>query len=132
MSEQPKILLVVEDDPYVRRIYQRLFTRTNYAVEEAADGTDGLRLAQEKHPDLVLLDLMLPGISGIDVLKKLKEQDATKDIPVLILSNIGEEEIRETAMKLGAAGYMVKIEFSPEQVLEEINKFFKKDQQTTV
>ena len=69
---------------------------------------------------------MLPGMNGIDVLKKLKGQESTKNIPVIILTNIGEEDVRQTAFKLGAVGFMVKVQYTPEQVLEEINKFFKK------
>jgi len=122
-SEKAKIL-IVEDDPYVRRVYQRLFEFSKYEVQQAATGTEGLEIARSKQPNLILLDLMLPTVSGLDVLKDLKSKKETKDIPVLVLTNLGEEQVMETALSLGADGYMVKADFTPEQVLEQVNKYF--------
>lgn len=115
-------ILIVEDDPYVQRMYQRMFSRKDYEITIAADGKQGIKLANEINPDLILLDIMLPGINGLDVLAELKSDPATKHIHVLMLTNLGDEGSMEKAKNLGADSYMVKADFSPEQVIEAVEK----------
>ncbi len=122
-------LLIIEDDPYVQRMYKRMFDFKNYDIEIASTGEDGLALAKQIKPDLVLLDIMLPGMNGLEVLKALKEQEDTKKIPVLMLTNLGEEDIEYEAKKLGADSYMVKADFSPEQVIEVVEASIKNNSQ---
>ena len=88
----------------------------------ALDGEIGLGLAKVKKPDLILLDLILPKTSGFEVLRKLKEDDATKDIPVIVLTNLESIEDIEKALSLGTTTYLVKANYSLEEVLEKVKK----------
>lgn len=93
-------ILVVEDDPWTRTTEAALLAGEGYAVVEARNGEEGLRLAEQHHPDLVLLDLALPSTSGLSVLRELKDRASTHDVPVVIVSAYGdllsEEDARET------------------------------------
>jgi DNA-binding response OmpR family regulator len=121
----PKIL-VIEDDPYVQRMYKRMFGFQKYQTEIASNGEEGLKIIKKEKPDLVLLDIILPGMNGLEVLKKIRENSQSKNIPVLMLTNVGEAEMVEEANKLGAQSYMIKANFSPDQVIKEINKYIVK------
>jgi len=116
-------VLVVDDEDSVREIYKREFTNSGLDVVTAADGEEGLLKAGEEIPDLILLDIMLPKMSGIDVLKALKENPLTKSIPTLLLTNLGEESIIKEGFELGADGYLLKVSYTPAQVVEESRKF---------
>ena len=116
-------VLVVDDEDSVREIYKREFTNNGLDVVTAADGEEGLLKAGEEIPDLILLDIMLPKMSGIDVLKALKENPLTKSIPTLLLTNLGEESIIKEGFELGADGYLLKVSYTPAQVVEESRKF---------
>ncbi len=120
----PKIL-VVEDDPFFRKLYERLFALKGIQVDLAGEGTEGIQKAKTVNPGLILLDIMMPGISGLDVLKTLKEDPSTKSIPVVMLTNLGDDAAIEKATKLGADGYFVKSNTQPEQLLEDVSKFIK-------
>ena len=122
MSEGPKTILVVDDEESVREIYRHEFTASGYRVVTAVDGEDGLLKAGEAHPDIILLDIMLPKMSGIDVLRALKENELTKKITVLLLTNLGEETIIKEGFELGADGYLLKVSYTPAQVVEEVRK----------
>jgi DNA-binding response OmpR family regulator len=122
-GEEMAVILIVEDDPYVQRMYKRMFSRKNYELIIAANGESGITLAKEKKPDLVLLDIMLPGINGLEVLEKLKSDSETEKIPVLMLTNLGDEAIIEKSKSLGANFYMVKADFSPDEVMNEVDKY---------
>ncbi len=121
-GEQKKIL-VVDDEPPVREIYSKEFSKAGYKVILAEDGEEGLLKAGKDLPDLILLDVMLPKMSGIDVLKALKKNELTKKIPVLMLSNLGEEHIIKEGFGFGADGYLLKVSYTPSQVVEECRKF---------
>lgn len=88
----------------------------------ALDGEIGLRMAENKKPDLILLDLILPRMDGFEVLKRLKTEGATKDIPVIILTNLEGMKDVETALELGANTYLVKTNYKLEEVLEKIKQ----------
>lgn len=124
MAEKPKKILVVDDEDSVREIYRHEFLNNGYTVVVAADGEEGLLKAGEELPDMVLLDIMLPKMSGIEVLRALKENQLTKKIPVLLLTNLGEETIIKEGFELGADGYLLKVSYTPAQVVEEVKKFF--------
>lgn len=124
MAEKPKKILVVDDEDSVREIYRHEFLNNGYTVVVAADGEEGLLKAGEESPDMVLLDIMLPKMSGIEVLRALKENELTKKIPVLLLTNLGEETIIKEGFELGADGYLLKVSYTPAQVVEEVKKFF--------
>ncbi len=116
-------ILLIEDDQYVQRMYQRMFGHQNVELIFASNGNEGLEHAQKLKPHIILLDILLPGLSGLEVLERLKAEGETKDIPVLILSNLADEDTINTAKKLGAEEYIVKADFSPEQVVEEVKKY---------
>ena len=123
VDKEQKTVLVVDDEPAIRDIYQREFSRSGFGVAVAVDGEEGLLKAGEVAPQLILLDVMLPKMSGIDVLKSLKKNPLTKDIPVLLLTNLGEEAIIKEGFSLGADGYLLKVSYTPAQVVDECRKF---------
>jgi DNA-binding response OmpR family regulator len=120
-DRKPKIL-IVEDEAVFRLIYRGVLESHNYKVFEADTGMAGLELAKTEHPDLILLDLILPDISGYEVLKKIKAHDLTCTIPVIVFSVMGTEENIEKAKELGADYYRVKGANSPSDILKEIER----------
>jgi CheY-like chemotaxis protein/anti-sigma regulatory factor (Ser/Thr protein kinase) len=110
-------LLIVEDDPYVIRLYQRLFSLSKLNVRSAVNGQEGIELAKAFKPDIILLDVMMPVMNGLDALKILKSEPTTSHIPVIMLSSFGEESAVQQAKQSGAADYLIKSNFTPEQVL---------------
>ena len=123
----PKKILVIEDDKFLRKVIDRKLLGEGYEVVEAIDGSEGVRAAEDSKPDLILLDLVLPEISGFGVLTQLKASLATKNIPVIILSNLGEREDVEKGFSLGAADYLIKSHFNPGEIVEKIEAVFNKD-----
>lgn len=97
----------MEDSKFLRMAIEKTFVSAGYSVLTASDGAAGLQAVRDKHPDLVLLDMMLPKLSGIDVLRLLKQDSATKDIPVLVLTGLSEKN-KERLFQEGAAGYVEK------------------------
>lgn len=124
MADKVKKILVVDDEDSVREIYRHEFLNNGYTVVVAQDGEEGLLKAGEERPDIMLLDIMLPKMSGIEVLRALKENELTKKIPVLLLTNLGEETIIKEGFELGADGYLLKVSYTPSQVVDEVKKFF--------
>jgi DNA-binding response OmpR family regulator len=120
-----KKILFIEDEMALHKSLGGLLSEKGYQVISAFDGESGLNLAKKENPDLILLDLILPKMSGFDVLEKLKGDPQTKEIPVIILTNL--EGIREVekAIALGAKSYLVKAEYSLEEVVEKIKKALK-------
>lgn len=119
-------LLIIEDDPYVARFYERLFRYRNYDLIVASNGEEGLEKAVAANPDLVLLDILMPKMNGLEVLKKLKENPQTKNITVVMLTNIGDEKTAKEAAALGASGFIVKSQAPPEKLHEIVNSFINK------
>jgi len=117
-----KTILFVEDEFTLQKTLGEVLTKEGYQVISALDGEIGLRMAKEKKPDLILLDLILPKMNGFEVLKKIKEDEAIKDIPIIVLTNLEGMEDIQKALELGAATYLVKANYSLEEVLEKIKK----------
>jgi len=131
MEEQTtskKKILVIEDDFFVRDLYDRELTREGFKISTAEDGAEGLLKAIEEKPDLILLDIMLPKMSGLDVLKKVKEKEGVKEIPVVLLTNLGQDNVIREGFSLGAVGYLIKAAYTPSQIIEEVKKFLKEAQ----
>src|SRR5262249_25311096 len=103
-----KRILVVEDDRFLRKAAEVTLKRHGYGVMTASDGEDALRVAHAERPDLVLLDLIMPRLQGFEVLRKLKEDAATVNIPVIVLSNLGQPSDVQQAIDGGAVAYLVK------------------------
>ena len=97
----------------------------NYEIVEAIDGEEGLKKIKETKPDLVLLDLILPGIDGFDVLSKIKDDPALASIPVIILSNLGQREDVEKGLRLGVVDYLVKAHFTPNEIIAKVKTALK-------
>lgn len=120
-----KKILIVEDDNFIADLYERELKNDGFEVVVAGDGVSGEVKAKETSPDLILLDIMLPQVNGLDLLKNLKQNPVTKDLKVLVLSNLGQETAIKKALDLGAEGYLIKSSYSPKEVLNEIKTFFR-------
>jgi CheY-like chemotaxis protein len=117
-----KTLLIVEDDPLMNRMYQKIFKFEQYEVHTAANGEEGLDEARKIKPTLILLDIMMPKMNGLQVLEKLKSDPDTKGIPVIMLTNLAGEKDAETALMKGAVKYIVKSEHDPKQVVSMVKE----------
>ena len=113
-------ILIVEDDKFVRDLYQHEFEKGGYDIKVAEDGEIALKAVKESKFDCILLDVMIPKVDGLEVLRRIKEDSATKNIPVIILSNLGQDEIIRQALQIGAKAYIVKSLYTPSQVVNEI------------
>jgi two-component system, OmpR family, phosphate regulon response regulator PhoB len=121
MSDTPYVLLI-EDDRFLRRACETSLQQRGFVVKSAADGEIGLRLVHEQIPSLILLDLLMPKVSGIDVLRQLRARPETAGIKVLILSNSSREEDKRHAAELGAIGYYVKANLSLRALGDEVSR----------
>lgn len=122
-QEDPRAtVLVVDDDPTVREVVRRYLVRDGLRVLEAADGADALVLAAREHPDLIVLDLMLPGIDGLDVCRHLRR---TSTVPILMLTALGEESDRVVGLEYGADDYVVK-PFSPRELSLRVGRILER------
>lgn len=120
-------ILLVEDDPMISEIYQRKFISAGFDSKIAATGKAVLEMLQNEPFDLVLLDIVLPEMNGMDVLEQIRSPRNSYDpnLKVIIFSNLSEKDDREKATKLGADGFISKTEFSPSQLIEEVSRFLR-------
>jgi len=117
-----KEILLIEDDPFLIDIYTTKLKDSGFLVEVASDGKQALEKVKAKKPDLVLLDIVLPKVSGWEILRKMKAEANLKNLKIIILSNLGQKEEVEKGMDLGVAKYLIKAHYTPSQVVEEIKK----------
>lgn len=115
-------LLIVEDDLLMSRMYQKVFTLEGYEVDVAADGEEALFKIKQNNPTLILLDIMMPKMNGLEVLDKLKSNPDTKSIPVVMLTNLAGTKDAEEAMIKGAVKYIVKSEYEPKQIVNMVKE----------
>lgn len=113
-------ILIIEDDRYISKMYQLKLSLEDYEVLVAEDGRQGVEKIKEFMPDIVLLDILMPELDGFEVLKIVKADPATKEIPVLIMSNLGQEDHIEKGVGLGALDYIVKSQYTPSRVVEKV------------
>ena len=111
-------VLLIEDDKRVRELYELVLSIDEYNVIGAETGEEGLEKAKKELPDLIFLDIRLPQMNGLQVLEKLREDKLTKDIPVIILSNMDDESMISQGLSLGANEYVVKSHIVPKELLE--------------
>ena len=123
-----KKILFIEDESVLQKTFEKTLKGEGYEIISALDGEIGLNLAKKEKPDLILLDLILPKINGFEVLKKLKEDPETKEIPVIILTNLERMTDIDKALELGATTYLVKVDYSLEEVIEKIKKILGQEQ----
>ena len=121
-----KKILFIEDESALQKTFGDILKEAGYKMISALDGETGFKLAQIQKPDLVLLDLILPRMHGFEVLRKLKEKPETKEIPVIVLTNLERMEDVEQAVKLGAVAYLVKTQYTIEEVIEKVKKAIEK------
>jgi DNA-binding response OmpR family regulator len=121
VEDDVKVLLI-EDDVAAAEMYRLRLVAEGYTVVIGRDGKEGLRMATVEAPDFIYLDLRLPGLDGFDVLERLRSDLATAHIPVIILTNYGEPELRERGMKLGALEFLVKADTTPAQLSESVER----------
>ena len=123
MDQQPmrkKHLLIVEDDPDISYIYSKEFEGHGFLVDTAFTGEEGIEKAKSLLPDAILLDIMLPKMSGFDVLNAIKAEETTKSIPVIILSNLSDDSSIKKGFAEKADGYILKSSEVPDQVIEDV------------
>lgn len=120
-----KKILIVEDDRFLRELITQKLAKEGFDIIEAINGEEGIKKTKEEKPDLVLLDLILPGIDGFEVLSKIKEDVALAQIPVIVLSNLGQREDVERGLKLGAVDYLIKAHFTPGEIVEKARNALK-------
>lgn len=129
MSEQQPAskakVLIVDDDAFLSGIYATKLELEGFGVVTARDGDEGLKAAGKEQPDLILLDVLMPKLDGFEVLKRLKEDDETKDIPVIMLTNLGQKEDVEKGLAEGAVDYLIKAHFVPAEAVAKIKKVLK-------
>lgn len=118
MPEEAKKILCIEDDTFLINLIIEKFTHANILATRAATGGAGLSAALSELPQLILLDLMLPDMPGLDVLEKLKSSPETANIPIIIFSNLGDKADIEKALSLGAAMYLVKSNTLPSELVD--------------
>ncbi len=117
--------LIVEDDVFLADLYRTKFELEDFQVYVAYDGEKGWEIIKKKQPDLILLDLILPKMSGFDVLEKLKESKKFQDIPVILLTNLSQKSDVDKGLEMGADDYLIKAHFMPSEVVEKIKKMVK-------
>jgi OmpR family response regulator RpaB len=115
-------VLIIEDDQLIQRMYGKIFTFEGYEVITASDGEEGLEKARTTAPTIILLDVMMPKLNGMQVLEKLKMDPATKTIPVVMLSNLAGDNDIETALSKGAVKYIIKSEHDPKEIADMIEQ----------
>jgi len=120
-----KTILIIEDDKFLRELIAQKLIKEGYDTSEAVDGEEGIKKIKEEKPDLVLLDLILPGIDGFEVLARMREESTLSSIPVIILSNLGQKEDVEKGLKMGAVDYLIKAHFTPGEIIEKIKNVLK-------
>ncbi|MEK9165722.1 MAG: response regulator [Patescibacteria group bacterium] len=116
-------ILIVEDEQNLLKLLEITFKSNGYKVIKAINGAEAYLLALKELPNLILMDILLPGESGLEVLKRLKEEEKTKDIPVVMLTNFSEPQTIDQAKRLGARDYLIKSSNDPSTVLEKVQKY---------
>ena len=126
MPENRKKVLIIEDDDHISKIYGIKLSKENVDTIIARDGQEGINMIASEKPDLVLLDLMIPIKDGFTVLEEVKKTPFGKNLPILVLSNLGQESDIEKATSLGATDYFIKVNLSIQEVIDKVNKYLGK------
>lgn len=123
MPDTKKKLLIIEDDEHVSRVYDVKFTHEGYQTVFAKNGNEALEKIALEKPDLIILDLMIPGKDGFAVLEEVKQNQELAAIPIIILSNLGQPSDQERALALGAREYLVKVDYSMQEVINKVKSY---------
>lgn len=119
-------ILIIEDDSFISDMYKIKLESEGFDVEAAPDGIRGLEAVGKERPDLILLDIVMPKMDGFTVMQNLKENPETSDIPVIMLTNLGQKDSVEKGLKLGAKDYIIKAHFTPLEVVDKVKDFLNK------
>lgn len=119
-----KKILLVEDETFIADLYAHQLSKAGFEVKIANDGATGLKLLDQESFDLLLLDIMLPGINGLEILRQWKATHAQSSMPVILLTNLGQDAVIKEGFTLGAQGYLIKASYTPEQIVNEIKNVF--------
>jgi len=117
-------IIIVDDEQALVKMYSSALEMAGFEVISASDGKMAIETINKEKPDAILLDIIMPQINGLDVLKQLKEKEETKKIPVFLLTNLPEESALSKANSLGAEDYFVKAQTEPQQMAEVLQKYF--------
>lgn len=117
---------MIEDDTFLSGMYITKLSLESFEVLLASDGKQGLKMALEQEPDLILLDIILPKVDGFEILKAVRKEKKTKDVPVILLTNLGQKDDVEKGLDLGATDYLIKAHFMPSEVVNKIKRLIKK------
>ncbi|MFH0852931.1 MAG: response regulator [bacterium] len=126
MNSDNKTLLLIDDEATLLSSLNNKFTSEGYNVLQARDGEVGLEIALREHPDIILLDIIMPKMDGMTLLKKLKETEKGKDTPVVILTNLSSEETKKKGKEFGASEVIIKAEISIDELVKKVENILKK------
>ena len=122
----PKTILIIEDDDFSRELLRKKLSSGGFNIIEATSGDRGIDMMIQKKPDVVLLDLLLPNVDGFSVLTQAKTHNDIASIPIIVLSNLGQQDDIERGIKLGASDYLIKSQIDLDQIIDKINKIIGK------
>ena len=128
MNPSQKKILLVEDEDFIRELYVRQLTKAGFAVKSAIDGQSGLNTLKAEQFDLLLLDIMLPGMNGLQLLREFKTNYPTSSMITILLTNLGQEAVIKEGFELGAQAYLIKASYTPDQVVSEVKNALFGDQ----
>lgn len=120
MNPQTKKILLVEDEDFIRELYTRQLTKSGLSVKSVSDGQAALDLLKTEPFDLMLLDIMLPGMNGLQVLREFKTKNPNSPMITILLTNLGQEAVIKEGFELGAQAYLIKSSYTPDQAVNEI------------
>lgn len=130
MDPKAKKILLVEDEDFIRELYVRQLTKAGFLVKSAIDGQSGLEALKNETFDLLLLDIMLPGMNGLQLLREFKTQNPTSPMITILLTNLGQEAVIKEGFELGAQAYLIKASYTPDQVVNEVKNALSGSQPT--
>lgn len=128
MDPASKKILLVEDEDFIRDLYVRQLTKAGFQVKSTVDGQSGLNMLKSEPFDLLLLDIMLPGMNGLQVLREFKTQNPNSKMITILLTNLGQEAVIKEGFELGAQAYLIKASYTPDQVVIEVQNALKGSQ----
>ena len=115
-------IAIIEDDQTIAQMYRMKFESDGFTIGVAADGKAGLEMVSEHMPDLILLDLQMPEMNGVETLKRVRKLPGGQDVPVIVLTNLGQQEAPKDLAALGVESYIIKADLTPSQVVEQVKK----------
>ena len=124
---EKKKILIVEDDNFVAEVYLAKLTEMGYEAILAQNGEEGLAALKKDKIDLILLDILMPIMNGMEMLEEMKKHEDWKNIPVILLTNVGEKESIQKVREMGVKNYLIKSHFTPAEVIEKIESVFQRD-----